>query len=180
MCISLLFFSLIYLLGLSHRLCCVCMLVFFFSDCGWMINTLCKACFLFLLLLLFACLCYPYCVLLFLPFPPQRPQPYSSSSRQHHYVKPLFVLIRECVDPRFFLFFFVCVRAFKCLVVPIQRKEKRMACRFFLWIEKKQFFFVVCLSWGRDWGRVRKEAVERVRDEGQYVSVNGTRKQTKL
>lgn len=105
---------------------------FFFSDCGWMINTLCKACFLFLLLLLFACLCYPYCVLLFLPFPPQRPQPYSSSSRQHHYVKPLFVLIRECVDPRFFLFFFVCVRAFKCLVVPIQRKEKRMACRFFL------------------------------------------------
>lgn len=35
-----------------------------------MINTLCKACFLFsfLLLLLFACLCYPYCVLLFYRF----------------------------------------------------------------------------------------------------------------
>ena len=192
MCISLLFFFfLIYLLWLSRRLCCVCLLVcfFFFPFLivgGWLTRYVKHAsCFLFLLLLLFACLCYPYCVLLFYRFR------HNALSLILQARVSIIVWSPFCFNKRMrrssflsLFFFFVCVRAFKCLVVSIQRKEKRMACRFFLWMEKSSFFFfvvvVVCLSWERDWGRVRKEAVERVRDEGQYVSVNGTRKQTKL
>ena len=72
----------------------VCLFVFFFfsfSDCGWMINTLCKACFLFSFVVVVAVCLFmlPLLCVAFLPFPPQRPQPYSSSSRQHHCVKPL-------------------------------------------------------------------------------------------